>query len=134
MQNITITTPALLFPAISLIMLAYTNRFLALAVVVRSLKDKYQHQEAGPTVLAQLDNLRHRLKLIRQMQLLGIMSFILAMICMYLIYIDALMAAEITFALALLLFIISLLISLVEIFKSTRALELEMSEIVRVEK
>jgi hypothetical protein len=129
MHEINITTPALLFPAISLIMLAYTNRFLALAAVVRNLKDKYQHQEAGPTVLAQLANLRHRLKLIRQMQLLGVMSFLLAIICMYLIYIKALLFAEICFAAALLLFIISLIISLIEIFKSTKALELEMSEI-----
>ncbi len=129
MHNISISTPALLFPAISLIMLAYTNRFLALASVVRNLKDKYQHQDAGPTVLAQLENLRHRIKLIRQMQLLGVMSFILAMISMYLIYINALVAAEIIFALSLLLFICSLILSLIEIFKSTRALELEMSEI-----
>ncbi|MBC7614933.1 MAG: DUF2721 domain-containing protein, partial [Pedobacter sp.] len=28
-MNLSINTPALLFPAISLIMLAYTNRFLA---------------------------------------------------------------------------------------------------------
>jgi hypothetical protein len=132
-QSITITTPALLFPAISLIMLAYTNRFMALSAVVRNLKDKYQHKEAGHTVLAQLSNLRFRLKLIRYMQMLGIVSFICAISSMFLIYVSYLFTAEIMFGFSLLVFVASLILSLIEIQKSTKALELEMSEIEGIE-
>jgi len=64
-MNISINTPALLFPAISLIMLAYTNRFLALSNRVRSLHDKYQNHEQKLIIHGQIKNLRYRLKLIK---------------------------------------------------------------------
>ena len=70
-MSITINTPALLFPAISLIMLAYTNRFLALSSVVRNLHEKYLRNETSPFLKEQINNLRFRLKLVRRMQFLG---------------------------------------------------------------
>jgi hypothetical protein len=41
MNQLSLTTPALLFSAISLLLLAYTNRFLAYASVVRNLHARY---------------------------------------------------------------------------------------------
>jgi sugar diacid utilization regulator len=88
-MDISINTPALLFPAISLVMLAYTNRFLALSNRVRSLHDKYvENKEGNKTIHAQIKSLRYRLKLIKHMQGLGIITFIAAIFSIFLFYID----------------------------------------------
>jgi hypothetical protein len=75
-MDITINTPALLFPAISLIMLAYTNRFLALSNRIRTLHDEYLVQEKSHVIHGQIKNLRYRLNLIKNMQALGVLSFL----------------------------------------------------------
>ena len=129
MMEISFNTPALLFPAISLIMLAYTNRFLALSSRVRNLHDKYQNQEQKHIIHGQIKNLRYRLKLIKNMQALGVVTFLGCILCMYLIYVQYMLAANVTFALSLISFSASLLLSLLEIQLSTKALELELSDI-----
>lgn len=127
-MEISFNTPALLFPAISLIMLAYTNRFLALSSRVRSLHDKYQSQEQKHILHGQIKNLRYRLKLIKNMQALGVVTFLGCILCMYLIYVQFMLAANIVFAISLISFSASLLLSLLEIQLSTKALELELSD------
>jgi len=127
-MEISFNTPALLFPAISLIMLAYTNRFLALSSRVRNLHDKYQNQEQKQILHGQIKNLRYRLKLIKNMQALGVVTFLGCILCMYLIYVQFMLAANIVFAISLLSFSASLLLSLLEIQLSTKALELELSD------
>ena len=127
-MEITINTPALLFPAISLIMLAYTNRFLALASLVRNLHDKYKSEQQNTVIHGQIRNLRFRLRLIKNMQAFGVLSFLLCIVCMYLIHTGNALAANITFALALIAFATSLIISLWEIWKSNKALELALSD------
>ncbi|MGK9125808.1 DUF2721 domain-containing protein [Olivibacter sp. LS-1] len=124
---ITITTPALLFPAISLIMLAYTNRFLALASLVRSLHAKYLENNRSGVIHGQIKNLRYRLRLIKYMQAYGVLSFVACVVCMLFIFLKWLFWAELLFGLSLIFFTISLIISLIEIQKSTTALELELS-------
>ena len=127
-MEISFNTPALLFPAISLIMLAYTNRFLALSSRVRNLHDKYQNQEQKQILHGQIKNLRYRLKLIKNMQALGVVTFLGCILCMYLIYVQYMLAANIIFAISLLSFSASLLLSFLEIQLSTKALELELSD------
>ncbi|HQS24936.1 MAG: II family cellulose-binding protein [Sphingobacteriia bacterium 24-36-13] len=127
-MDISINTPALLFPAISLIMLAYTNRFLALATRVRSLHNEYNKTENNSVVHGQIKNLRFRIKLIKQMQALGVMAFLSCIICMYFIYIEWMIMSHWVFAFSLLSFSCSLAISLWEIQLSTKALELELSD------
>ncbi len=127
-MEISFNTPALLFPAISLIMLAYTNRFLALSSRVRNLHDKYQNQEQKHIIHGQIKNLRYRLKLIKNMQALGVVTFLGCILCMYLIYVQFMMAANVAFAISLLSLSASLLLSLLEIQLSTKALELELSD------
>lgn len=127
-MEISFNTPALLFPAISLIMLAYTNRFLALSSRVRILHDKYQNQEQKQILHGQIKNLRYRLKLIKNMQALGVVTFLGCILCMYLIYVQFMLAANIIFAISLLSFSASLLLSFLEIQLSTKALELELSD------
>jgi hypothetical protein len=111
-MEISFNTPALLFPAISLIMLAYTNRFLALSSRVRNLHDKYQNQEQKHIIHGQIKNLRYRLKLIKNMQALGVVTFLGCILCMYLIYVQFMLAANVIFAISLLSFSASLLLSL----------------------
>jgi hypothetical protein len=127
-MEINLNTPALLFPAISLIMLAYTNRFLSLSNRIRSLHDKYQSHEQKHIIHGQIKNLRYRLKLIKNMQALGVITFLGCIICMYMIYIQLMMVANVIFAVTLICFASSLFLSLIEIQLSTKALELELSD------
>lgn len=128
MKELTLTTPALLFSAISLIMLAYTNRFLAYATVVRSLHDKYLQNEDS-ILIKQIKNIKQRLYLTRTMQIFGISSLLLCVVTMFLIYIEFNTLAIWTFGLALLLLIISLSLLILEIQISVKALEHHISDI-----
>ena len=109
-MEIDLTTPALLFSAISLIMLAYTNRFLSYAQLVRTLKDQYRENHSAVTA-AQIANLRKRLYLTRAMQVTGIGSLLLCVVSMFLMYIQFYLISVYIFGLALVLLIISLGIS-----------------------
>jgi hypothetical protein len=130
-MEISINTPALLFPAISLLLLAYTNRFLAIASLVRKLHEDYSRVQgqAQKNVLPQLISLRRRLNYIRMMQGFGVFSFLLCVACMYSIYNGWMVAAKFIFAFSLISLLISLVFSLVEIWISTRALELLLSDV-----
>jgi hypothetical protein len=128
-MEITFTTPALLFPAISLLLLAYTNRFLALANLVRKLHEEYKRGEQNKILIQQIHSLRRRIRLVRYMQGLGVFSFVFCVITMYTIYMNWNAAVKYEFAISLLSLLASLIISLVEISQSTKALELELSDI-----
>ena len=127
MNILSLTTPALLFSAISLILLAYTNRFLAYASVVRTLHEKLKN-DPSKLIVGQIKNLRKRLYLTRSMQILGILSLLLCVLCMFLIYIEKQVLAEFIFGVALLLLIASLGISIREIQISVKALDLHLSD------
>ena len=119
-MELTFNTPALLFPAISLLLLAYTNRFVALANLVRRLHDEYKRGEKGPGLIYQIKSLRRRLNLVRYMQGLGVFSFVCCVATMYCIYNEWPLMAEFIFAVSLLSLLASLIISLIEITQSTR--------------
>lgn len=123
MEELTLTTPALLFSAVSLILLAYTNRFLSYAQLVRQLRDRYMENPSDITV-AQIENLRKRLNLTRTMQGLGIASLFFCVVSMFLIYIGLQLLSAYVFGLALILLIASLGVSFREIQISTRSLEI----------
>lgn len=128
MEELTLTTPALLFSAISLIMLAYTNRFIAYAAIIRSLHDKYVQQKDS-VLIAQIKNIKQRLYLTKNMQILGISSLLLCVLTMFLIYIEQNTVAVWAFGLALLLLIASLALLVLEIQISVKALEHHISDI-----
>lgn len=127
-MKLSLTTPALLFSAISLLLLAYTNRFLALATLVRSLHAKYK-EEPNKLLFGQITNLKKRLNLIRNMQVHGITSLLLCVACMFLLYIEWVSIAEVIFGIALILLILSLGLSVREIFISVKALNLHLSDL-----
>lgn len=133
-MELTFNTPALLFPAISLLLLAYTNRFLALANLVRRLHDQYKRGEKSAGLIYQIKSLRRRLILVRYMQGLGVFSFVCSVFAMYSIYKGWMTTAQYILGVGLLSLLTSLIISLVEIAQSTRAIEVELSDIEELEK
>jgi hypothetical protein len=127
-MEITLTTPALLFPAISLLLLAYTNRFLALAGLIRSLKQRYATTQSH-IVYGQIENLRTRLLLIRNMQAFGIASIFGCVFCMFVLFAGYETIGKYVFGLSLLLLLISLALALREIQISVHALTLELNDL-----
>lgn len=128
MEQLTLTTPALLFSAISLIMLAYTNRFLAYAAVIRNLHDIYLEKKQD-SLLRQIKNLKLRLNLTRWMQIFGISSLLFCVFTMFLIYVNLKMIAVYMFGFALILLIVSLALLIKEIQISAQALQYHISDI-----
>lgn len=128
MEEFSLVTPTLLFSAVSLIMLAYTNRFLSYAQLVRNLKDKYVKDRSEVTA-AQIANLRKRLNLTRSMQILGISSLFCCVVSMFFCFISLRVIAIIIFGIALLLLISSLGLSIRELVISTRALEIHLNDL-----
>jgi hypothetical protein len=128
-----ITTPALLFPAVTLLMLAYTNRFNTLAAIIRNLHSKYQ-TDRNANLLAQIANLRYRVYLIRNMQILGVASLLLCIVSMFALFEGWTPVGHWCFAIALVLMILSMLLSLRELQVSVGALDLLLSELEEVEK
>jgi hypothetical protein len=128
MEQLSINTPALLFPAITLLMLAYTNRFLTLGTLVRKLHDDYGKGNNQKNILLQIKNIRSRLNLIRYMQGFGVGSFLCCVLCMLLIFKNYTDASYYVFAFSLMFLILSILLSLLEINMSTKAIELELAD------
>ena len=125
MSDLSLTTPALLFSAVSLILLAYTNRFLAYAQIVRSLYAEYKKNK-NHVLVGQIKNLRKRLNLIRLMQILGVVSLFLSMGSMLFLFVDFNILGAYIFVLALFSMIISLAISIWEIQISVVSLNLHL--------
>jgi hypothetical protein len=128
MEELSLTTPALLFSAISLIMLAYTNRFLAYAAVSRKLHSHYLERKEA-SLLRQIKNLKLRLNLTRWMQIFGISSLLCCVLTMFLIYVGSTAIAVWMFGLALVLLIISLALLIREIQISAQALQYHIADI-----
>lgn len=126
-MEIDLTTPALLFSAISLIMLAYTNRFMSYAQLVRTLKEQYRVNHSSVTA-AQIANLRKRLYLTRAMQVTGTGSLLLCVVSMFFIYIQFYLVSVYIFGLAMVMLIVSLAISVYEIYISVKALEIHLDD------
>jgi len=127
-MDITLTTPALLFPTVSLLMLAYTNRFLTLATIIRNLHDRYKENQ-NDNLLGQIANLRFRVYLIRNMQIAGVLSLLMCVVSMFALFAGWVVAGQWSFAIALLLMIVSMLISLRELQISVGALDLLLVEL-----
>jgi hypothetical protein len=132
-MEISLTTPALLFPAISLLMLAYTNRFLTIATIIRNLHDPYKN-EATDNLLGQIANLRYRIYLIRNMQIFGVLSLLFCVLSMFALFAGWIPGGQWSCAIALILMMVSMLISLRELQVSVGALDLLLVELEQEEK
>ncbi len=127
-MEITLTTPALLFPAISLLLVAYSNRFLALAARIRSLHAIFKDNR-DQDLFGQIQSLRKRVGLIKLMQACGVASLFLCVFCMFTLFAGKIFIGKIVFGVSLFLLMTSLGISLREILVSLDALDLELQNI-----
>lgn len=127
-MDFSISTPALLFSAITILILAYTNRFLALAGLVRQYIALYK-ENPDEGIFRQLKNFRQRLIVIKYTQIVGVLSFLFCVVSMFFIFLGLVLLAEIVFGISLVLLFISLLLSLHELFLSIGALDVEMQKV-----
>ena len=126
-MELSIGTPALLFSTVSLLMIAFTNRFMSMASLIRDLHEKFQ-LKPDKTILVQIVNLRKRISMIRYMQIIAISSLLLSILCMFFIFLGIDLVAKWLFVLGLIGLSISLIISAFEITISTEALDAEISD------
>lgn len=127
-MQIEISTPALLFPAVSLLLLAYTNRFLAVASLIRLLSKQVIAQE-NSKVTNQINNLKRRLELTKWMQFFGVISILLCTVSMFNLFLEFIEVGKKIFGLSLATMCISLLLSLWEVYISTNALNMELQDL-----
>ncbi len=125
-MQLSLSIPALLFPAISLTMLAYNARYLAIAALIRQLHKQYLEEDSQP-LKKQIEQLRRRLRIIKNMQASAILSFLLSAVTMFLIYVEMNFWANIIFGISLIALMVSLLLSLIEVQLSTKALGIQLS-------
>jgi Zn-dependent membrane protease YugP len=125
---IDLTTPTILFPTISLLLLAYTNRFIALAAIIRNLHATHKSQP-DPMLRKEIANLRYRVRLIRDMQAIGALSLLLCVVCILLLFVGLETLGRAVFAVSLILMMVSLALSFREIQVSTRALNLHLRDL-----
>ena len=131
--EMTLTTPALLFPAISLLLLAYTNRFLTLAQVIRQLS-RENDAARMETILQQITGLKRRIAIIQAMQFMGVLSFLLCTLSMFALFMTQILLGEILFGISLITLSSSLILSLYEVAISSNALNIEMAYLERRER
>ena len=128
-MKFTLTTPALIFSTMSLLLLAYTNRFVALAKLIRNLHDRAKERGEKDCIIAsQLKNLKKRVKIIRNMQFLVILALFFCVFSMFLLFFERKLAGEVVFAMGLTSLMLSLLLSAIEINISVNALNIQLSE------
>ena len=126
-MEITLTTPALLFPAISLLLVAYTNRFNTIGGRIRTLHSLYK-DDPDDILVGQIESLRKRVYLIRNMQAFGVASLFSCVLCLFILFAGKILLGKIIFGLSLILMMISLSLSFQEILISVNALNLELSD------
>lgn len=125
--DMSLTTPGLLFPAISLLMLAYTNRFVVLTNVIRQLSN-LENASSQNLVMRQIRNLRIRVQVIRLMQAFGVLSFVFCTLSMFSLLLSWTMMGVYLFAASLILLVISLMFSFFEVHISTNAINIELEK------
>jgi hypothetical protein len=132
-MHLEISTPALLFPAVSLLMLAYTNRFFGLAAIIRNLHRSHS-EKPNPVLLLEIKSMRRRMHLIRDMQSFGIVAIILCTVCMLLLFRGYSRAGAAVFGVSMVCMLLSLIWALVEVRLSGQALDLHLQDLEKEEK
>ena len=123
-MNINIGTPALLFPAIALLMLAYTNRYHFVVTLIRELIEKCEAKEVCDlTTIEQCKYLQKRVILIQRMQQLLVFSLLLCVLCIALVHFNFNLIAFMVFSLSIISFVTSLMLSLREITISVNGVQ-----------
>lgn len=125
-MEITLTTPALLFPTISLLLVAFTNRFNTIAGRIRILNVQYK-KNPDNILQSQIENLRKRLYIIKNMQAFGVASLFMCVLCLFILFAGLILIGKLIFSISLVLMLISLGLSFQEIIVSVEAMDMELS-------
>lgn len=133
-MEISLTDPALLFPAIAILMLGYINRYVSTAGVVRNFKKDYDSGYKHADITKQLALLAKRIELSKLMISLASAALLLACLSMFLIFWGSQPGGKMSFAAALLGMILSVCVSLYETSLSNKSLELEINDILNKER
>ena len=128
-MELTLTTPALLFPAIAILMLGYINRYISAANVIRTFKKDYDAGYVHTDIVVQIKILRTRVELLRIMLSVAITALMCACVSMFLIFARYQTAGKIVFGASLLGMIVSMILSLFETSQSNKSLHIEISYI-----
>ena len=124
-MDLSITDPAFLFPGISLLFLAYTNRYLSLASIVRKLNE-HDRGEFDENREKQIESLHTRILLIKYMQVFGVLAFLCCVLAMLALIFSLQKIALVVFIASLICMVSSLCFSLREILKSGHSLRIEL--------
>ena len=128
-MNIDYTVAALMFPAMALIMGVYNSRFHTLSTLIRKLHDEYVFEKhIPPEWKKQLKNLSHRSINLKYAIGLAGLAFLFDMLTVFALYLDLIFYARLIFGLCCLSLFLSIILYLGEIFVSTRALKLHLSD------
>ena len=128
-MNIDYTVTALMFPAIPLIMTVYSNRFHTLSALIRKLHDEYVFEKhIPPEWEKQLINLSHRINYLKYAIGAAGLGFLFNMTTVLGLYLDKILIARLIFASCCISMIVSIVLFLFEIFLSTYALKLHLSD------
>lgn len=131
-MELTLTTPALLFPTVSLLMVAFTNRFLKVASRIRELHTTYKNSP-NDNIKGQISNLRKRVYLIRNMQALGIVCLFSCVFCMFLLFFGKVWLGKVVFGASLIFLMGALVLSFREIQISVEALNIALADMESLE-
>lgn len=126
-MDFTLQTPTLLFSAISLLMLAYTNRFVVIANLIRELYAQHI-KEPSEITFEQLANLRKRMRIIRNMQIFGGISFFFSVLSLLLLFASLDLSAKIAFGISIIMLLISLFLLIMELQISVHALNIQLKD------
>ena len=128
-MSIDYTVTALMFPAIPLIMAVYSNRFHTLSALIRKLHDEYVFEKhIPPEWEKQLKNLSQRINYLKFSIGAAGLGFLFNMMTVLGLYLDKIFLARLIFASCCISMIISIVLFLFEIFLSTNALKLHLSD------
>ncbi len=132
-MTIPITTPALLFPAIAILMLGYVNRYIGAASVIRAITKDYSTGHRRVQVVEQLQIMQKRIGLFRYMLEIGAFALAMACLSMFLIFVDKQQAGNLVFGLSLVAMITSTLVSFYETVLSNQSLNIEINDVYQKE-
>ena len=133
MNNFSTLYPALLFPAIPLMMISFGNRYTSLATLIRKIHDKLITTKSSELVIDhyfdQIKILTRRLTLVRSVQTLSGISFLFNLLTIFTNYINIEVLALNFFGLSVLVFSIAIILFIYEIQLSTKALSKHLEDL-----
>ena len=129
-----LTTSALLFPAIPLLMITFGTRFTVVSELIRKIHDEYAadidlDDVRAKRMLGEISALKKRLWMIQINQTLSSLSFFFNLLPMFALYMGNQNLAKTIFGIALALLMLAVVLFIIEISIAVRSLNLQLSDL-----